>query len=85
MKKFIGLAFSLSIVATTTACGPSLGEYVGKSATYKSTISTTAAVAVNIEPNDVMASRRGTLGTIGSIVTSKGASVNTDELLLTLL
>ena len=68
MKTFIGLAFSLSIVATTTACGPSLGEYVGKSATYKSTISTTAAVAVNIEPNDVMASRRGTLGTIGSIV-----------------
>lgn len=74
MKKMIGMAFSLSVVAMTAACGPSLGEYVGRSATYHSMISTNASVSVNIEPNDVTSSRHsGTLGIISSVVNTAGA------------
>lgn len=73
MKKMIGMAFSLSVVAMTAACGPSLGEYVGRSATYHSMISTNASVSVNIEPNNVTASRHGTMGAISSVINSVGA------------
>lgn len=74
MKKYIGVVLSLAAVAALSSCGPSLGEYVALSSTYKSTIASTARVRVDIEPADVVSSGgNDTFALIGSLVNTASA------------
>lgn len=70
----IAFVLVLFVASVAVGCGPTLGEYVAKSATYRSTIATTASVTVDIEAGDVVSGGgRGTFGAISSVLNTAAA------------
>lgn len=70
------------LAACVLGCGPSLKEYVAKSANYQSQTRAATAVSVDIESRPVMRGGRGTFGAIASTVnlaSSIGSAVLSSE------
>ncbi len=82
MKRSIVVLLSILSLLIMTGCGPSLREYVAKSNTYSSKISSKASVQVNIESRPVVESRKGKAALVGAavnIATSVGAAAVGNE------